>query len=91
MFLFPVDERAIGKIIKRYSEYDTSEKGTDGIAKVDVDRIPEFNGHAMVSLISEYHMDKETQRLFPQNFIYFIATLSSKSTLEHKRDRKLLR
>ena len=70
--------------------YDKSETGTQGLTLDDVGTIPEFSGHSMVMPVAEYYMDKESLRLYPENFIYFIAALSSRSSAERKRDCKLL-
>lgn len=89
-FYSAVDERTLAKILKRYSDFDQSEKGANGLTLSNVLAIPEFVGFALVTYVAKIYMNKDNEKMFPQDFIYFISALSSKSSIEFKQDCKLI-
>ena len=87
MHLYLVDENDIRNLIKRYSVYDSSENGVDGIEYETVLTIPELSGHPLIARILNQFVDNETRRLNVERFLYLCAALSSKMAVEKKRKR----
>ena len=72
-------------MLKRYSQFDTSEKGTNGAAVSDLLTIPEFQTNPLMVRIVELYTDPEHERVFPESFLYMCAALSSKTSVDKKR------
>lgn len=84
--MFSVEEREIAKLLKRYSQFDKSELGTEGIHYETFLQIPELQGYSLMPRVVQIYMDQKSKRIFPQQFLYLFAALSSKATIEDKRE-----
>ena len=75
------------KHLKRYSKYDTSEKGTNGIPLETLQNFPEFIGNPLINRVLIVYLDIQRQVIFPEQFLYLCAILSPKTSASSKRER----
>ncbi|XP_070190304.1 uncharacterized protein [Littorina saxatilis] len=72
--------------MKRYSAYDSSYKGEEGITLADCLTMSEFTGNKFAASILEAHLDEGTQRIHPKTFFSVLSLLSSKTPAEVKKN-----
>ena len=83
-----VDERDIGRILKRYSQYDKTERGTDGIPVQTVLDFPEMRANSLLGPLIQLFVDEESGKIFPHQFLLLFGILSSKAPVKNKGERK---
>ena len=88
MLFFTVDKSELEKILTRYSAYDKSDRGSQGIPNDEVLLIPEFLANPFINLVVQKYVDQKTRRLYPLQFIYMLASLSSRTDVDKKRKCK---
>ena len=82
-----VDEKDISQVLKRYSLYDKSKNGTDGIKYNQVKQFPEFRLNPFMPRVLELYTEEE-QKISAEKFVYLMAALDSRMNIDHKRKCK---
>ena len=85
---FPVTQKEVQMLMKRYAAYDNSDRGIDGITLADCLTMSEFMGNKFAASIAEAHLDGNTHRIHPKAFLSVLSLLSSKTPAEVKKNCK---
>ena len=72
-------------MLKRYAQFDPSEKGTQGADPLALLTIPEFLDQPFMPSVVAQFTDPESDKVFPEAFLYMCASLSSKTPIASKR------
>ena len=85
MRYFPVDETDLAELLKRYTQLDPSDKASMGIHVEDIARIPEFRANTLIPRVAAGLAGGVGRRIFPEQFVYLCAALSSRTSYSEKR------
>lgn len=78
------DEKDITQVLKRYSIYDKTKNGTEGIEYDQLKQFPEFRLNPFMPRVLELYTEEE-QKISAEKFVYLAAALDSRMNIEHKR------
>ena len=87
---FPVTQKEVQLLLRRYAAYDHSERGMDGIMLADCLTMSEFTGNKFAASIIDAHLDENTRRIHPKSFLSILSVLSSKTPAEMKKNCKIV-
>ncbi|KAK6168911.1 hypothetical protein SNE40_020068 [Patella caerulea] len=82
----PFKTKELEKLLKRYSQYDSSERGINGIPYNTCVSIPEFSGNRLVPFIIEHHMDKNSNSIYPKEFLAICGIVSPDTSALVKKE-----
>ena len=81
-YLFLVTEPDLIDLLKRYKELDPS---AVGIPVEDIAKIPEFRANTLIPRVALGLAGGVGRRIFPEQFVYLCAALSSRTSHREKR------
>ncbi|XP_071114174.1 calcineurin subunit B-like isoform X1 [Haliotis cracherodii] len=82
----PFKQRDLERLLKRYADYDPSERGVRGITFDVCVTIPEFCGNKFVPKVIASYQDPSSKKIFPKQFLLICAVLSSKTPPQKKKE-----
>ena len=74
------------KLLKRYSQYDETDKGTDGIPYNTMLTFPELQANPMIPRLLDLYANKGNKTLYAEKFLYFFAVLNKNTPIRDKRE-----
>lgn len=83
-----VDEEDLKQILNRYAEYDSSDKGINGIDTNIMLSMPEIAMNPLLIRLVHLVKDTHTNRVHPKGFVKFFGYLSSKTPMTAKKTGK---
>ena len=84
--MLTVTQKEIQILMRRYSAYDSSPGGEEGITLADCLTMIEFTGNKFAASVIEAHLDEETQRIHPTSFLSVLSLLSAKTPADVKKN-----
>ncbi|XP_046563149.1 uncharacterized protein LOC124272054 [Haliotis rubra] len=82
----PFKPRDLERLLKRYSNYDPSERGVRGITFDVCITIPEFCGNKFAPQVIASYQDANSKKIYPKQFLLICAILSSKTSPQKKKE-----